>query len=161
MEIPAPHRHSRTAPGMLERLLSAAVVAVFLAAIDLSVTSVLPTPWWAYHHRSPGWVGLCIAVIAASVALTVIRSWKVAMGSAILSGGVLGNLLAAHWNNGYVPNPLLLGDRSGVAFNLADVFTLLGIVILTAALMDVAIKNADRLPASSPADRWLRRRLRR
>lgn len=161
MEIPAAHLRPSSASGTLERLLFVVAGAASLAAIDLGVSSLLATPWWAYHHRSAAWVGLCLAVMAVSAVLSLIPSRAVAAGSAILSGGVLGNVVAARWNGGYVPNPLLVGDRfGGVAFNPADVFTLLGIVTVTVALMVVSIRNADRLPVSTRADRWLQRRLR-
>lgn len=146
---------------MAERLLIVLVAAVTLAAVDLRVKSILDTPAWAYHHRSDVWVVECVVTLVAALAVTRIPSLGVATGAGLLSGGVLGNLVSANRDGGSVPDPLLVGTRfGGIAFNLADVFTLLGIVVLFGSLMAFAIRNRDRLPPPSRAERWLLRRLR-
>ena len=150
-----------TREGRLERLAVAATGALVLALIDLDVKRVLMTPWWAYHHRSVGWAVLCVVILIVVGVLTRIPSRAVAIGAGILGGGVLGNLVSARLNGGSVPDPLLLGNRvRGVAFNLADVFTLIGIVVLITALIVVTIQNRDRLPPPTRPERWLLRRLR-
>ena len=144
-----------------ERLFFVVVAAACLAAIDLDVKHVLTTPFWAYHHRSDGWVVLCLVTLVVAGLLTRIPSRAVTLGAALMSGGVLGNLVSARADGGYVPDPLLVGNRfRGIAFNIADVFTLVGIVMLTVALMVVAIRNRDRLPPPTRPERWLLRRLR-
>ena len=51
----------------------------------------------------------------------------------VLAGGLLGNTLSAAWNGMAVPNPLVVtGEQSVVAFNLADVWALVGIFLLMA-----------------------------
>jgi len=150
-----------TREGRLERLAVAASSALVLAMIDLDVKRVLTTPWWAYHHRSLGWAALCVVLLVFSGVLTRIPSRGVAIGAGIMSGGILGNLVSARLNGGSVPDPLLLGNRfRGVAFNLADVFTLTGIVVLITALIVVTIQNRDRLPPPTRPERWLLRKLR-
>jgi Signal peptidase (SPase) II len=150
-----------TREGRLERLAVAATAALALALIDLDVKRVLTTPWWAYHHRSVGWFVLCVVVLLVAGVLTRIPSRAVAIGAGILGGGVLGNLVSARLNGGSVPDPLLVGTRvRGIAFNLADIFTLTGIVILISALIVVTIQNRDRLPPPTRPERWLLRKLR-
>ena len=76
-----------------------------------------------------------------------------------MSGGVAGNLLSARANDNRVPNPLVIGDyTNGIAFNAADVFILVGNLLLMVSLMAVTIRHRDRL---IPPRRWkaaLRRR---
>jgi hypothetical protein len=146
--------------GATTRLLLLAGSAIALAAVDLDLKATLSTPQWAYHHRAGGWFVLCVVTLVAAAALARVPSKAVALGGGVMSGGVLGNLVSAHWNGGYVPDPIILGDRSGgVAFNLADIFTLLGIFVLIGSLIVVAIRNRDRLLPSTRVERWLLRRL--
>jgi len=71
---------------------------------------------------------------------------------------VLGNTLSAAWNDLTVPNPIVVRGETGViAFNLADVWALLGIVTLTTAIGVWLVRNRELLP--SPAEtraRWVR-----
>jgi hypothetical protein len=129
-----------------ERLFLVSVAAAVLMAADLAVKATIPTPSWQFHERSSAWEALCVLVLVGALALARIPSRAVAVGAGVLSGGVAGNLLSARWNDSRVPNPLVVGDYSnGIAFNLADVLILVGIVILTVSLMAVAIRHRDRL----------------
>ena len=74
-----------------------------------------------------------------------------AVAAGVMSGGVLGNLVSARLDGGRVPNPLMLGEA--LAFNLADVFFLVGNFALMAALMVVTVRHRRQLHA-------FRRRLR-
>ncbi len=121
----------------------------------------MSTPPWDFHQRSHAWVALSLALLVGALLLTRLPSRAVAIAAGVMSGGVLGNLISARWNGNRVPNPILIGDRaSGVAFNLADVFALVGILLLTVSLCAVTIQHRDRL---IPPHRWaraVRRRLR-
>ena len=88
-------------------------------------------------------------------------SRAVALSAGIMSGGVIGNLVSARWDDNQVPNPLVLGNgMSVVAFNLADVCFLLGNLMLMVSLMAVTIRNRDRLVSPRRWEHELRRRLR-
>jgi uncharacterized membrane protein YkvI len=142
-----------------ERLLLLVLTAGALAAADLAVKSAVSTPPWDFHQRSQAWVALSLALLVAALLLTRLPSRAVAIAAGVMSGGVLGNLISARWHGNRVPNPLVIGDAAGgIAFNLADVFALVGIVLLTASLCAVAIRHRDRL---IPPRRWVARALRR
>ncbi len=143
------------------RLAVLLAVAVPLAAADLAYKASAETPWWAYHERSPAWIGLCIVLFAAILALVRIPSPAVPPAAGLLAAGVLGNMTSAAWNGLRVPNPIVVeGDHAILAFNLADVWALAGILTLMVSLSVWLIRNRELLPpphdAWSPA-RWRRR----
>jgi lipoprotein signal peptidase len=77
-----------------------------------------------------------------------------------MSAGVIGNLVSARWDANYVPNPLVIGDyRHGFAFNLADVFFMVGNLLLMSALIVFAIHHRERLAQPQGWERALLRRL--
>jgi len=155
-----PQVTASTPIGLLERLFIVLGAGVGLAALDLHVKSVLVTPAWAYHHRSDTWFVVCIVTLVGALAIARVPSLGVSIGSGLLSGGVLGNLVSADRDGGSVPDPLIVVTRwGGVAFNAADVFTILGIGVLVGSLMAYAIRNRDRLRPPTRAERWLLRRL--
>jgi lipoprotein signal peptidase len=134
--------------------------AIALAAVDLVVKAKVPTAWWAFHHRSHAWVVLSLVLLAAVAALVLVPSRWVALAAGVMSGGVIGNLVSAHTDRNWVPNPLTIGSyRGGIAFNLADVFFLTGNLLLMAALIVVTLRNRDRLLPPRAWQRALRRRL--
>lgn len=147
--------------GSEERLFLLVATAAGLAAADLAVKVAVSTPPWDFHQRSHAWVALSLALLIGALLLTRLPSRAVAIAAGVMSGGVLGNLISARWDGNRVPNPIMIGDRaSGVAFNLADVFVLVGILLLTVSLCAVTIQHRDRL---IPPHRWpraLRQRLR-
>jgi lipoprotein signal peptidase len=146
--------------GMAERLFVIVVAAFSLAAVDLDLKTAVSTPTWAYHYRPGSWVALCVVILVGALALARVPSSAVAVSAGILSGGVLGNLVSAKLNAEFVPNPIVIGNRfNGVAFNLADVFTLVGIVSLMGSLIIVSIRNRDRLPSPPRWEQWLHRRI--
>jgi hypothetical protein len=142
-----------------ERVLLVSAAAVVLMAADLSVKAAVPTAAWHFHERSHAWEALCVVLLLGALALARIPSWAVAVGAGVMSGGVAGNLLSARTNDSRVPNPLVLGDyTNGIAFNVADVFIVVGNLILMFSLIVVTIRHRDRL---IPPRRWkaaLRRR---
>jgi hypothetical protein len=134
-----------------ERLFLVVGTAAALALADLTVKSTVATPPSDFHQRSGAWVVLSLAVLLAGPALAFVPSAAVAVAAGVMNGGVLGNLVSARLDGGRVPNPLLLGEA--LAFNLADVFFLVGNFALTAALIVVTLRNREQVQS-------LRRRLR-
>jgi hypothetical protein len=139
------------------RLVIVLSVAVPLAAADLWVKAAEPTAPWAYHHRSGSWLLLSLALLAATVMVTRIPSSAVPPAAGVLAGGLLGNTLSAAWNGMTVPNPLVVtGEQSVVAFNLADVWALAGIVLLMASIGIWLVSNRELLPTTAQARNALR-----
>ena len=144
-----------------ERLLLFAASAVVLVAVDQVVKASVSTPLWAFHHRSYGWVALSIAVLAGAFFLTLVPSRAVAVAAGVMSAGALANLISARSDGNRVPNPLVIGDyQRGFAFNLADVFFLVGNLLLAVSLIVVIVRRRDRLPPPSGWERALLRQLR-
>jgi len=122
-------------------------VALPLAAADLLVKAQRPTEPWAYHERSLGWLVLSISLLVGMAAIARIPSALVAPAAGVVAGGVLGNSLSAAWNGMAVPNPLILGgDNAVIAFNLADIWALTGILLLVCTLGVWLIRNRDLIP---------------
>ena len=139
-------------------MLLVLALAASLTAADLAHKALAGSPAWAYHPRGGGWYALTAAVVAGCIWLTRVPSRVVAVASGLLAGGAAGNALSAAVSPRGVPNPLVVrGESHVVAFNLADVFTVTGIVLLTSALLAVTVANRDRLLPP----RRLRARLRR
>jgi hypothetical protein len=144
---------------MLQRLPFVLVPAFVLAGIDLTVKASVTTTAWDFHQRSFTWSVMAIVFLVVLLSVSVLPSKLVATASAIVAGGVLGNVVSARLHGGSVPNPLIVGN---VAFNPADVFVLAGLPVLTFALARVAIKHRDLIDRHIPPRRWelaLRRRL--
>lgn len=141
------------------RLLLVLLAASGLAAVDLNTKLVLETPPWAYHERSLAWVGFCLVILLGVAALSLVPSRLVAAAAGITGGGVLGNLLSAQWNDSVVANPFFLGGRTDdwIAFNVADILVLVGVLLLMPALMGVAIRYRHRLRPPSRLERRLER----
>jgi lipoprotein signal peptidase len=131
----------------MERLLVLLIVAVSLAAVDLWVKFAVPTQPWALHQRSDVWfIGSCFLLLA-SLALARLPSNTVTIAAGIFNGGILGNLMSASTDHLEVPNPILIGQRTGgVAFNLADAFILTGNLMLMVSLCVLTIRYRDHLP---------------
>ena len=64
----------------------------------------------------------------------------------ILAAGAAGNGVAAIvWERG-IPNPLVMDiGQAVIAFNLADIFTLVGVLLLMVELSSVTIRNRNQL----------------
>jgi Signal peptidase (SPase) II len=132
--------------GRTERLLRLWLLAGSLAAFDLWVNAFLPTPDWAYHHRSALWAVTCTVLLIAIIPLTRLPSNAVTLGAGFLSGGVLGNLISGAADHLAVPNPLMISaGNGGIAFNFADAFILIGNAILMVALSAFVIRHRREL----------------
>ena len=125
-----------------DRLFLIAAPAALLAAVDLIVKLKVPTETWAYHQRSEEWVVLSVIVLFGASSLALVRSSAVALAAGVMCGGVIGNLVSARADGNWVPNPLVIAnyDRT-IAFNLADVFFVVGELLLMATLMVVALRS--------------------
>ena len=146
---------------MLRRAALLLSVAVPLAGADLLHKAVATTPEWAYHPRGGAWVALSASVLLACLALSRVPSTGVAAGAGLLAAGAAGNGIAAvAWERG-IPNPIVWESGSHLAaFNLADVFTIVGIALLMVLLSSVTIRNRERLLAPRAVARMLWERLR-
>jgi hypothetical protein len=144
-----------------ERLLLVVLPAGALAAADLTVKATVTTRMWDFHQRSGGWVALSAVLLMGALALVFVPSRAVAVAAGVMSGGVIGNLVSARVDGNKVPNPIMIGSyRSGIAFNLADIFIVAGIFALMFTLIRVTLLNRDRLIPPRQWERALRRRLR-
>lgn len=128
-------------------------VALPLAIVDLAHKASAETEWWAYHERSLAWLGLCLALFVATVGLVRVPSLAVPPAAGLLAAGVIGNAMSAAWNDLRVPNPIVVrGDQIVLAFNLADVCALAGILTLTVTLSYWLVRNRALL--SAPRGIW-------
>jgi lipoprotein signal peptidase len=128
------------------RLLLVVGPAAVLASVDLIVKATVPTGSWAFHHRSDAWVALSIVLLVGAAVLCVVPSPAVALAAGVMSAGVIGNLVSARADGNRVPNPLTVSHGNYIlAFNLADVFFLLGNLLLMITLIVETVRNRDRL----------------
>ena len=144
-----------------ERLLLLVAPAAALASVDLAVKATVPTAAWAFHHRSDAWIVLCLMLLIGAALLCLVPSVPVAIAGGVMSAGVIGNLVSARADGNWVPNPLTITEGGfTVAFNLADVFFLLGNLLLMTTLMVEVVRHRDRLARAHSWEHALRRRLR-
>ena len=143
-----------------DRLLLFVAPAAVLASVDQIVKATVDTPWWAFHHRSHGWVALSIALLIGALFLTLVPSRAVTVAAGVMSAGVIGNLVSARWDANYVPNPLVIGNYAhGFAFNLADVFFMIGNLLLMSALIVMTVRHRAGLAPPRAWERALLRQL--
>jgi hypothetical protein len=122
------------------------VLAVSLAAVDLAEKGLDRTEPFDYHSRSYVWAATSVLLVVAALALAHLRSRAVAISAGVMAGGVLANLISAIAGDGSVPNPLVVGtERDGIAFNLADVFTIIGLFGLIGSVCVVLVVHRERL----------------
>jgi hypothetical protein len=141
-----------------DRIAIVVFLAVPLAGIDLFVKSVLPTAPLFFHRRSGEWMILSAVMLLFALLLTRVPSRLLAGGAGLFAAGVLGNLVSARLHQGLVPNPFVIarGDLE-LAFNLADLFVLGGIALLTVAALRLTVRYRHVLPQSTLAVRLVRR----
>ncbi|HZG36470.1 MAG TPA: signal peptidase II [Gaiellaceae bacterium] len=128
-------------------------LAAAVAAVDLVHKWGNPTPEWAYHVRSGQWVALMAIVVVGCVLLARVPSSEIAVAAGLVAGAAAGNGISALvWGVG-VPNPIVFEAPAYViAFNLADVFAVSGILLLTSLLLQLTLAGHERLqPARARA----------
>jgi hypothetical protein len=147
--------------GLGEHKLIFAALAIVLAAVDLIEKGIDRTELIDYHPRSYFWAATSALLVVAAFALTHLPSRAVAVSAGVMAGGVLANLISAGASNGRVPNPIVTGTEPDyVAFNLADVFTLIGLFALILSVCIVLVVHRERLLPPRAWERALWRKLR-
>ena len=130
---------------MRRRFLLTLAVGTLLAVADLAVKAAVTTPAANYHTRSGAWVALVLAVVAGCLALARVPSTGIALAAGVTAGGAAANLVSFAVSGRSVENPLVVGGATaGVAFNLADVFALTGILLLMVTTSVSSIRNRER-----------------
>ena len=119
------------------------VTALALAAADLVVQAAVAADPSFAHHRSYAWVEVSVGLFFFALLLARPPSRLLATGAGVFAGGLLGNLVSAAMHGRAVANPFVVGD---VAFNLADVFVVAGIVVTIVATMRLAVRYRHLLP---------------
>jgi lipoprotein signal peptidase len=131
--------------GMRFRQAIIALTALVFATVDLVHKAAVPAE--LHHPRTP-FVGLVMGALVAALIVLVPRlpSNAAALGAGVVCGGALGNLVSIFaWSQG-VPDPLMIvGDTHVLAFNLADVFALVGDVLLLSAAILHGVRHRARL----------------
>ena len=121
------------------------LIAVVCMTIDLMHKTADPAE--LYHPRSV-FVALFLGALVAALILVVPRlpSNVATIGAGIVCGGALGNLVSIFaWSQG-VPDPLMIvTDTRVLAFNLADVFAVVGDVLLLSAAILHGLRQRARL----------------
>lgn len=118
--------------------------AVSFAAVDLTHKSLAAAD---YHNARAPFTALIVGgvIVALVVLVPRISSNAAAIGAGIACGGALGNLVSLlAWPQG-VPDPLVIGRTTGVAFNLADLFALSGDMLLLSAVVVHGVRHRHEL----------------
>jgi lipoprotein signal peptidase len=130
------------------------LLAVAFASVDLTHKFVVPAD---YHHvRSPYVAFLMVGVIAGLVAFVPrVPSRAALLGASVAVGGALGNLCSLFiWGGRGVPDPLVVqGATMGLAFNLADVFAVVGGTVMIAGIIIHALRCQPAAPERPSARR--------
>jgi lipoprotein signal peptidase len=116
-------------------------IAISFAAIDLVHKSIATAEF--HHARTPL---VALMMFALVVFVPRVPSNAAAIGAGVACGGALGNLISLlAWAQG-VPDPLIVTSGAhAVAFNLADLFALVGDALLLSAIAVYGLRNRGRL----------------
>jgi lipoprotein signal peptidase len=118
--------------------------AVSFASVDLVHKSLVAAD---YHHTRTPLVAVAMGAVIGALVLLVprISSNAAAIGAGIACGGAFGNLVSLFaWPQG-VPDPLVIGRTTGIAFNLADLFAITGDMLLLSAVAVHGMRNRHQL----------------
>lgn len=128
---------------MRARRQTLVLIAVAFACIDLTHKFLVHAD---YHHVRPRYTAVAmVAVIAGLITLVPrVPSRAALVGAAIAVGGALGNMSSLFiWGAQGVPDPLVVQAHTiGLAFNLADVFAIVGGTVMIAALVLHGLRHA-------------------
>jgi lipoprotein signal peptidase len=124
-----------------------AAIACVCAAIDIAHKVNVHA---AYHHVRSPYAALAMGAFVVALVVLVPRfpSRTANVGAGIAAGGALGNLVSVlAWSQG-VPDPIVWqGATHGIAFNLADLFALVGDALLLCGAAMYALRNREQLRA--------------
>ena len=117
------------------------VVAMFVVVEHVMLGWTVPADSWQLHTRSPAW-----ALLVTAMVLLLLLVRRISAGCWLIVGGAAGNLLS--WTDGgTVPNYLTVAvaDR-WLAFNLADIAIVVGLLTVLASLGARAELRLRRTP---------------
>jgi hypothetical protein len=125
---------------VLRTALALVAVATLVASVDLVYKATAETEF--FHVRSRAYVLLVgVLLVVWAVAIVATRSAPMALAGGVVTGGGLGNLVSlAFWPG--VPDPI---EFEAIAFNLADVFVIVGFALTGAAALALALRRPERL----------------
>jgi lipoprotein signal peptidase len=119
--------------------------ALVFAAIDLVHKSLT---YAEFHHARTPYVTLLMGALIAALVILVPRlpSNLAAIGAGVACGGALGNLVSLlAWTQG-VPDPfVIVGATHGLAFNLADLFSVGGDSVLLSVVILLGLQRRAAL----------------
>ncbi|MCP9487351.1 MAG: hypothetical protein MSC30_16000 [Gaiellaceae bacterium MAG52_C11] len=146
---------------MLRRAILLLSIVLPLVTLDLAHKLLVPTQNWAFHPRGPAWIAMSAVVALGCLALTRVPSAAVAAMAGVLAAGAVGNgVSAVVWERG-IPNPLVVDvGQAVIAFNFADIVTLVGVLLLMVGLSSITIRNREQLLPPREFARMLWQRVR-
>jgi lipoprotein signal peptidase len=130
------------------------LLAVAFASVDLMHKLVVHAD---YHHVRSRYVAFAMIAVIVGLITFVPRvpSRAALLGAAVAVGGALGNLVSLFiWAGRGVPDPLVVqGATRGLAFNLADVFAVVGDIVMITAFVVHGLRRQAALGAQASARR--------
>jgi lipoprotein signal peptidase len=126
-----------------QRLGIAIGLSAVLAGVDLVVQASVASDPGLAHHRTVTWLVLSFGILAAVLGSAILPSRWLAIAAGVLGGGLAGNVGSAVLHGRTIPNPFVVGD---IAFNLADAFVVVGLVLGGIAVMRLAERYRHLLP---------------
>jgi lipoprotein signal peptidase len=119
--------------------------ALAFAAIDLVQKALTSAE---FHHARTPYITIVMAALIVALVVLVPRvpSTSAAFGAGLACGGALGNLVSLlAWSRG-VPDPFVIaGATHGLAFNLADLFAVVGDTLLLSTVILYGMQQRARL----------------
>jgi lipoprotein signal peptidase len=130
------------------------LLALAFASVDLVHKLVVHAD---YHHVRSMYVALAMVAVIVGLIVFVprVQSRTALAGAAVAVGGALGNLCSLFiWAGRGVPDPLVVqGATRGLAFNLADVFAVVGDIVMIAALIAHGLRRPTAFGKQASARR--------